>query len=66
MPTETAVQMKARTDKHNATLLNRSKLMVRHTMQRENSWKPQHNTDFIDTVVRGWHCERVPAALFSS
>ena len=56
MPTESAVQMKARTDKHNATLLNRSKLMVRHTMQRENSWKPQHNTDFIDTVVRGWHC----------
>lgn len=59
MPTETAVQMKARTDKHTATILNRSKLMVRHTMQRENSWKPQHNTDFIDTVARGWHCAPV-------
>jgi hypothetical protein len=56
MPSETAVSLKTRTNKHTAKLINRNRLIVRHEMQRENSWKPQQNTDFIDTVVRGWHC----------
>lgn len=56
MPSETAVSLKVRTNKHTANLIQRHRLIVRHEMQRENSWKPQQNTDFIDTVVRGWYC----------
>ena len=56
MRIETAISLKNRTDKHVAKMLNRRLLKVRHKRQRENSWTPQENTDFIDTVVRGWIC----------
>jgi hypothetical protein len=56
MRIETAISLKNRTDKHVAKMLNRRLLKVRHKRQRENSWIPQENTDFIDTIVRGWIC----------
>jgi hypothetical protein len=59
MPEETAVSLKNRTDRHVALQLNRPHLITRPPIQRKNCWTDKDNTDFIDTVSRGWYCSPI-------
>ena len=56
---ETAISLKNRTDKHVAAQLNVPYLITRPPIQRKNCWDNKNNTDFIDTVVRGWACSPI-------
>jgi hypothetical protein len=56
---ETAISLKNRTDKHVAMQLNVPHLITRPPIQRKNCWDNKNNTDFIDTVVRGWSCSPI-------
>ena len=59
MPEETAISLMNRTDPNMALQLNRPHLITRPPIQRKNCWSDQDNTDFIDTVSRGWHCSPI-------
>lgn len=59
MPEETAISLKNRTDRHMALQLNRPHLITRPPIQRKNCWNEKDNTDFIDTVSRGWYCSPI-------
>lgn len=54
MPQETAIDLKLRTDPHNAKQSNKHCLIPRGPMQRKNCWTLKENTAFLDTVVHGW------------
>lgn len=56
MEVESAIVLRNRQDKHYAAQSRVPQLIVRHKMQRNNSWNDQQNTDFIDTVAHGWIC----------
>jgi len=56
---ESAITLKNRTDKHVAMQLNVPHLITRPPIQRKNCWDTKNNTDFIDTVVRGWSCSPI-------
>jgi hypothetical protein len=56
MPEETAISLKNRTNCHVADQLNRPHLITRPPIQRKNCWTDKENTEFIDTMVRGWDC----------
>ena len=56
---ESAISLKNRTDKHVAMQLNVPHLITRPPIQRKNCWDNKNNTDFIDTVVRGWSCSPI-------
>lgn len=66
MDTESAIMLRNRLDKFQAAQSRVPQLIVRHKMQRNNSWNDQQNTDFIDTVAHGWICPPIyliPAQL---
>jgi hypothetical protein len=66
MDTESAIMLRNRLDKFQAAQSRVPQLIVRHKMQRNNSWNDQQNTDFIDTVAHGWICPPIyliPAEL---
>jgi 5-methylcytosine-specific restriction endonuclease McrA len=56
---ETAISLKNRTDRHVAAQLNVPYLITRPPIQRKNCWNKKNNTDFIDTVSRGWSCSPI-------
>lgn len=56
---ESAISLKNRTDKHMAVQLHVPRLITRPPIQRKNCWNNKNNTDFIDTVVRGWACSPI-------
>ncbi len=52
---ERAVDLKNRTDPHQAKQSNVNCLIPRGPMQRKNCWTHKENTAFLDTIVHGWH-----------
>jgi hypothetical protein len=48
-----------RINKEMAKLMNMPQLIPRPPIQRKNCWSNKENTDFIDTVVRGWKCSPI-------
>ena len=56
---ESAISLKNRTLRDTAIALSVPFLITRPPIQRKNCWTPQNNTDFIDTVVRGWSCSPI-------
>ena len=56
---ESANDLKNRTDKDKAKLMNKPQLITRPPIQRKNCWSNKENSDFIDTVVRNWRCSPI-------
>ena len=56
---ESAINLKNRTDRDVAIQFSLRHLITRPPIQRKNCWDNKNNTDFIDTVSRGWACSPI-------